>query len=305
VRGQVTTLSPQVSGYVVAVGVKDFQPVKAGDVLVRIDDRIYAQRVQQAQANLDAAKANLANSLQAGRSKAASVEGQRAQLESSRAQLARTQADMRRVDELVADGSVSLREQDQTRAALLQAQAAVSQSRAAVEISRQDVISTQVSRGNLQAAVESAQAALRLAEIDLSNTLIRAPQDGRLSDVGVRQGQYVSAGSQLLFLVPPQMWVTANYKERQTAHMAAGQRAVLSVDALNGARITGRIERISPASGSEFSVLKSDNATGNFVKAAQRIPVRIALDPEQPDVLRLRAGMSVEARVDTASGDRR
>ena len=302
VRGQTTVVSPQTSGYVSQVPVQDFQRVRAGDVLARIDDRIYRQRVEQARATLAGQQASLANSAQTRRSREATVLAQEAGVANARAQLARAQADMDRVDVLVAEGSVSLRERDQTRAALRQAQAAVEQARAASEIARQDVRSVGVNRAGLEAAVESARAALQLAEIDLANTVIRAPNDGRLSEVGVRAGQYVTAGTQLMFLVPDRLWIIANYKEAQTAGMAPGQPVSFRVDALGKARLTGRVERLAPAAGSEFAVLKPDNATGNFVKVAQRISVRIAIDPDQQGVERLRPGMSVETRVDTTAG---
>lgn len=301
VRGQTTFISPQVSGYVTDVPVHDFDLVTAGQVLLRIDDRIYRQRVEQARASLDTQVANLANADQTQRAREATVTSQRANADNARAQLLRAQADMKRVDELVADGSVSLRERDQTRAALRQAEAGVEQSRAAVEIARQDVQAIIVGRDGLKAAVEQARAALQLAAIDLSNTVVSAPQDGRLSQIGARLGQYVTSGTQLMFLVPPQRWVIANYKEAQTAHMAPGQKATFRVDALDNARLTGRVERLSPAAGSEFAVIVADNATGNFVKVAQRISVRIAIDPDQPMADRLRPGMSVQAEVDTAS----
>ncbi|WEK46580.1 MAG: HlyD family secretion protein [Candidatus Andeanibacterium colombiense] len=302
VRGQTTLISPQVTGYVTQVTVQDYQQVKAGQVLARIDDAIYRQRVQQAEANLAAQIANLANSAQTRNSRAASETARQAEIGSAEAQLARARADMARVDDLVADGSVSLRERDQTRAALLQAQAAVAQARAGREIARQDVRSTDVNRGALEAAVEQARAALELAKIDLGHTVIVAPRDGQLGAVGVRVGQYVTSGSQLTYLVPDTLWVTANYKEGQTARMAPGQRAWFDVDGLEGARVYGRLAQIAPATGSEFAVLKSDNATGNFVKVAQRISVRISIDPRQELAKRLRPGMSVEATVDTASG---
>ncbi len=302
VRGQTTIISPQVSGYVTDVPVHDFDLVKTGAVLLRIDDRIYRQRVEQARASLDTQVANLANADQTQRAREATVTSQIANADNARAQLLRAQADMKRVDELVADGSVSLRERDQTRAALRQAEAAVEQSRAAVEIARQDVRAVLVSRDGLKAAVEQARAALQLAEIDLSNTVVIAPQDGRLSQIGARLGQYVTSGTQLMFLVPPQRWVIANYKEAQTAHMAPGQKASFRVDALDNARLTGTVERLAPAAGSEFAVIVADNATGNFVKVAQRISVRIAIDPDQPIAERLRPGMSVQAEVDTSSG---
>lgn len=305
VRGRVTIISPQVSGYVTRVLVQDFAEVKAGQILATIDDRIYRARVAQAEANVAAQEASLANSAQAQKSREVATDSQDAGIANARAQLARAEADMRRARTLVADGSISTREFDQTRAALLAAQAALQQARASRAIGTQDVRTVVVGRAGLEAAVASARAQLRLAQIDLDNTIIRAPTDGQLSEIGVRQGAYVTAGTQLLSVVPHNVWVIANFKEAQTGDMAIGQRARFSVDALGGAELTGRIENLSPAAGSEFAVLKADNATGNFVKVAQRIAVRIAIDKGQPLARRLRPGMSVEVRVDTSTGARR
>jgi multidrug resistance efflux pump len=288
VRGRTTVISPQVSGYVVAVLVSDYAKVRAGQVLARIDDSTYRARVEQARANLAAAVANLANNRQARASGDASLLGQNATL-------ARAKADMVRADELVKDGSVSVRERDQTRAALAQAEA---QS----EIARQNIRTVDVGRGGLEAQVAAARAALRSAEIDLEHTVIMAPEAGQVSEVGVRLGQYATNGTQLMSLVPSERWVIANYKEAQTAHMAPGQAASFRVDALAGEKFIGRVEQLSPAAGSEFSVLKPDNATGNFVKVPQRIGIRIAIDSSQPDFARLRPGMSVISRVDTSGG---
>jgi multidrug resistance efflux pump len=304
VRGRTTVISPQVSGYVTQVAVRDFETVRAGQPLIKIDDRIYRQRVEQAAASVAGQQATLANSEQAARSRAASLQAQSAAVANAEAQLQRARADMNRVNDLVRDGSVSLRERDQTLAALRQAQAGLLQARAARAIAVQDVRTVEVGRGGQQAGVSGAEAARRLAQIDLANTVVRAPEAGRLSEVGVRNGQYVTAGSQLMFLVPADVWVIANFKEAQTARMAVGQPASFTVDALAHARLTGRVERISPAAGSEFAVLKSDNATGNFTKVPQRIAVRIKVDPGQPLAARLRPGMSVEARVDTSNGPR-
>jgi len=302
VRGRTTVISPQVSGYVTAVAVRDFEDVRTGQVLVRIDDRIYRQRVEQAAAQVAAQQATLANSQQTARSRQASQAAQDAAVANAEAQLMRAQADMNRVNDLVTDGSVSLRERDQTLAALRQAQAQVRQANAAREIARQDIRTVEVGRGGQQAGVTGAAAAEQLARIDLANTIVRAPEAGRLSEVGVRLGQYVTAGSQLMFLVPPETWVIANYKEAQTARMTVGQPATFTVDGLGNARFTGRIERISPAAGSEFAVIKPDNATGNFTKVPQRIAVRIRIDPDQRLAARLRPGMSVQAWVDTSGG---
>jgi multidrug resistance efflux pump len=302
VRGQTTVIAPQVSGYVVAVAVQDYEQVGKGQVLARIDDRIYRQRVDQARAQVAAQIANLDNSEQSRRSSEAQLGGQGANVLNAQAQLARAQADMRRVNDLVGEGSVSLRERDQTLAALRAAEAALQQARAQQAVGREAVRTVEVGRGGLRAAVEAAQATLKLAQIDLDNTIIRAPQDGRLGEVGVRLGQYVTAGTQLTFLVPPVVWVAANFKEAQTARMAPGQPAWISVDALDHAQIGGRVERLAPAAGSEFQVIRSDNATGNFVKVPQRITVRVALDRKDALYARLRPGMSVEARIDTRGG---
>ncbi|WP_374943266.1 HlyD family secretion protein [Sphingomonas sp.] len=302
VRGRTTVISPQVSGYVATVLVRDFADVRAGQPLVRIDDRIYRQRVEQAAAQVAAQQATLANSRQAARSRAASLAAQDAAVDNAQAQLLRARADMNRVNDLVTDGSVSLRERDQTLASLRQAEAQLRQAQAAREIAQQDIRTVEVGRGGQEAGVSGAAATERLAQIDVANTVVRAPEAGRLSEVGVRLGQYVTAGSQLMFLVPPETWVIANYKEAQTARIAIGQPATFTVDGLGNARFTGRVEQISPAAGSEFAVLKADNATGNFTKVPQRIAVRIRIDSGQPLIARLRPGMSVQARIDTAGG---
>jgi len=298
VRGQVTIISPQLSGYVVEVHVQDFQQVKQGQLLMRIDDRIYRQRLDQARAQLASQKAALENSPQSTASAEATVAQNQAAVANARAQAERAAADLRRVEELAADGSLSARERDAARAARALASSGTAQASAALEISRQSLRSVGVNRSALQAAVANAEAAVQLAEIDLSNTRILAPRDGQLGQVTVRQGAYVNAGAQLTALVPAQMWVIANLKETQMANIRVGQPVRFTVDALNHATLTGRVERISPAAGSEFSVITPDNATGNFVKIAQRIPVRISIDPNQELAQRLRPGMSVVVSID-------
>lgn len=299
VRGQTTIISPQVAGYVSEVAVTDFQNVEPGQVLVRIDDRIYSARVAQARANVLTQAANLDNSTQTQRSREAGELAGEAAIFNAEAQLSKAQADMRRVEELAERGWVTTRDRDQQTAALRAAEAQLRQARAAREINRQDVRSVIVGRAGLNANVEAARAQVQLAEVDQGYTVIRAPQAGQLSEIGVRRGQYVTAGTQLMFLVPRSYWVTANFREAQTRKMRVGQPASFTVDALGDERLTGRVESLAPAAGSEFSVLKPDNATGNFVKVAQRIAVRIRIDPGQPLAGRLRPGMSVVARVDT------
>jgi multidrug resistance efflux pump len=218
--------------------------------------------------------------------------------------LLKAKADMARASDLVSDGAISVRERDQTSAALAQAEARLQQANATMSIAHQDLRSVDVGRGGLAAQVEVARAQLRLAEIDLLHTVIRAPERGQLGEVHVRIGQYVTNGSELMELVPPDRWVTAEYKEAQTERMVVGQKASFTVDALGGQRIQGHIAHIAPATGWEFAVLKPDNATGNFVKIPQRIGILITPDPGQPLADRLRPGMSVETSVDTADAPR-
>jgi multidrug resistance efflux pump len=304
VRGQVTIISPQLSGYVTGVEVQDFQHVRTGQLLMRIDDRIYRQRLEQARAQLATQQASLSNYAQSNRSAEQTIVQNQAALANAIAQEHKAAADLRRVEELASDGSLSARERDAARAAHAQAVAAVEQARATLEISRQNLRSVGVNRGSLEAAVANAKAAVQLAEIDLSNTRILAPGDGQLGQVTVRVGAYVNAGAQVMALVPARMWIIANMKETQMANVRLGQPVTFSVDALNNARLRGRVERISPATGSEFSVITPDNATGNYVKIAQRIPVRISIDADQALAQRLEPGMSVVVSIDTTSGER-
>ncbi len=301
VRGQVTLIGTQLSGYVTDVKVQDFQQVKQGDLLVLIDDRTFTQRYEQAQAQLAAQKAALANWEQARRSAEAGVVLNQAALANAQAQALKSVADLGRVNQLAADGSLSLREQDQSTAAKAQTVAAVQQAHASLDIARQQVQSVVVNKRSLEAAVANAQAVLKAAKVDLDNTRITAPEDGQLGQVTVRKGAYVNTGASLMGLVPRQLWVIANLKETQMNGVQVGQSATFKVDALDGALLTGQVERISPATGSEFSVLPADNATGNYVKIAQRIPVRIRIDPGQGQARRLRPGMSVIVSIDTSA----
>ncbi|WP_397452254.1 HlyD family secretion protein [Pseudomonas sp. NA-150] len=304
VRGQVTLISPELSGYVFEVPVQDFQFVKAGDLLVRLDDRIYKQHLDQSLAQLGVQKAALANNQQQRRSADATIVQRQAAVANAIAQGNKSSADLKRNEQLISDGSVSKRDLDVTRAENAQSIAAVAEAQAALEISRQDLQTVIVNRGSLEASVANAEAAIELARIDLSNTRVTAPRDGQLGQIGVRLGAYVNSGAQLMALVPGRLWIIANMKETQMANVQLGQPVTFTVDALDNQKMQGRVQRISPATGSEFSLLPADNATGNFVKIAQRIPVRITVEPDQPLAKRLRPGMSVVVSIDTRrSGD--
>lgn len=303
VRGQVTLIAPQVAGYVTAVEVQDFQSVKAGQLLATVDDRIYRQRLEQAQAQLHAAEAALANSAQAQTSARGSVAQSTAAIAGAEAQVAKARSDFNRAQTLFEGGWVAQAQVDVARTALRAAEAQLAAARAQEGIAETGVTSAVVSRGSLEAAVESARAQVHLAEIDLQNTRIVAPRDGQLGEVTARVGQQVAVGTQLMSLVPEQIWVVANFKENQMRDIRVGQPAELAVDALGGQVLRGRVERISPATGSEFSVIRPDNATGNFTKVAQRVPVRIVVDAGEEGLDRLAPGMSVVARIDTRAGN--
>ncbi|WPO97656.1 HlyD family secretion protein [Pseudomonas sp. HR96] len=300
VRGQVTVIGPQLAGYVFEVPVQDFQHVKAGDLLVRLDDRIYRQRLDQAVAQVAVQKAALANNIQQRKSAEATIAQRLAAVADNQAQVRKAAADLKRNEELITDGSVSKRDLDVVRAANAQSVAALDQAKAAVEIARQDLQTVIVNRASLEASVANAEAAVELARIDLSNTRVTAPRDGQLGQIGVRLGAYVNSGAQLMALVPQVHWVIANMKETQMDDVRVGQPASFTVDALDHLRLNGHVERIAPATGSEFALLQADNATGNFVKIAQRIPVRISVDAGQPEAQRLRPGMSVVVSIDTS-----
>ncbi|MCV9997591.1 HlyD family secretion protein [Pararhizobium sp. YC-54] len=301
VRGYVTIVSPQLSGYVAAVPVKDYETVRAGQVLLKIDDRIYAQKLAQAKGTLDAQKASLANSYQQELSAKASIAASEAQRDSAVATLTRAQQAWGRVQPLAEKGIATSVDLDTARATLEQGKAGVDQATASIEVSRQNLATTIGSRAGLEAAVRSAEAAVQLAQIDLDNTTITAPQDGTLGEVGARLGQYVTAGTQLMAIVPKDVWIIANFKETQLDGMKIGQPVVFTVDALSKAQLNGHVERFSPAAGSEFSVIRADNATGNFTKVSQRVGVRVSIDSGQPLAAALAPGMSVEVRIDKAA----
>ena len=293
VRGYVTLISPQLAGYVTDVAVKDYETVKAGQVLARLDDRIYRQKVEQANATLASQKAALANSEQQENAAKARIGASEAALTSARAAQRRAEESWNRVEDLSGKGIATQSDREQSRTTLDQAEAAVSQAEASLEVSKQDLQTIIVGRDSLRAAVAGAEASVELAKIDLANTAITAPRDGIVGEVGVKLGQYVAAGTQLMAVVPHDTWVIANFKETQLAYIKPGQKVEVTVDAFKHATLEGHVERFSPAAGSEFSVIRPDNATGNFTKIAQRIPVRISIDEGQDLAKYLAPGLSV------------
>lgn len=293
VRGQVTTLSAQAAGEVTQVPVSDFATVAKGEVLVQLDDRSARQALAQAEAQLASARSALEANAQSIRSAEATLQSREASARAAKAALDTTRASWTRLHKLQEKGVVSTSDVEDADLALRQAEAALTEASSNTDVAREAVASAKVQTDTLNAQISSAEAAVALARIDLEHRVIRAPSDGRLGQIGVRVGQYVTAGTSLVSLVPPQVWVIANVKETEFADLQQGQRVSFTVDALHDRAFAGHITQFSPATASEYSVLGNSTATGNFTKIAQRLPVRIEIDPDQPGGAELAPGMSV------------
>ena len=299
VKGQTTIISPQVSGYVTEVAVQDFENVQAGDLLVKIDDRAFLQQLEQAQANIEVAMTDRSSNAQDTGTSQAQIEARKADLYSAKVSVDSAREDVKRYQGLDAIGAVSKAEVAHAQAQLAQAQAGVQQAEANLQVALEASKKTSGSRSSLDANIKNAEAVAKQAQINLDNTIITAPESGQLSQVSVKAGQYVSAGTQLMYVVPKGVWIIANFKETQVANMTVGEPATIHVDALGGIKFRGHVSNISPATGSEFSAGAANPATGNYIKIAQRIPVRIDLEQGQPELAQLRPGMSVSVDVDT------
>jgi membrane fusion protein (multidrug efflux system) len=297
-------ISAKVSGYVRQVAFTDFQPVHAGDLLVQIDDRELRADVVRAEATLARAKAvlaNLDNEVAAGR---ATVSQAQAAEATNASKLRLAEQDNRRFSALEDSGAVTGQEADSARANMDAVRSTQQGTRASVELQKRQLDVLRGERGQREADVRAAAAALDLAHINLSYARITAPADGFVSERQVQAGSLVNAGSAIVNFVPQTPpYIVANYKETQLARVRTGQQVEISVDSFPGETLKGRITRIGPASGASFAALPADNATGNFTKVTQRIPLRIDLLAHQPLMSRLRAGMSVTTHVDTSGSE--
>ena len=299
IKGHTTIISPQVSGYVTKVAVQDFANVKAGDLLIQIDNRTFQQQLEQAQANIEVTMTNRSSNAQDTQTSQAQIEAREADLYSAKVSVDSAREDVSRYEGLDAIGAVSKAEVAHTKAQLAKAQAGVQQAQANLQAARENRKKTSGSRSSLDANIKSAEAGAKQAQINLDNTTITAPESGQLSQISVKEGQYVSAGTQLMCIVPKGVWIIANFKETQVANMRIGEPVTIHVDALGGTKFSGHVSNISPATGSEFSAGAANPATGNYIKIAQRVPVRIDLAQNQPNLAQLRPGMSVSVNVDT------
>ena len=295
-------ISPKVSGYIDQVLVKDNQPVKAGQELAHIDDRDYQTALQVSQANVEAEKAELDNLVQQIAQQQLMIAEAHATVESDRAALTFANQDFDRYASLSRSGAGTIQSAQRATADIKQRQAVLDHDVAAAGAAEKqvDVLQTQVAKA--KAILAQRQGELRQAQLNESYTTITAPLDGTVGARTLRVGQYVQAGTQLMAVVPLQaVYVTANYKETQLTDVRAGQPVTLEVDTFPGTVVHGVVDSIAPTSGQEFALLPPDNATGNFTKIVQRIPVRISLDANDPLIGRLRPGMSVEPTIDTNS----
>jgi membrane fusion protein (multidrug efflux system) len=298
VRAETTRLATRVAGEVLTVAVKDFQRVKAGDLLVQIDPADYEAQVAQADAGVAGAKAaldNLDNQVELQYATIAQAEAQRV---SAEAREVEAQQEQQRQQVLTQTQAGTRQKLEQAVADYAKAQADVRASRAVIAAQRHQLEVLAGTKKQRTADLLGAQAALAAARLRLGYTKIVAPFDGVVGERQVQPGDYVNIGSNLINIVPlPNVYVIANYKETQLTRVKPGQPVEITIDTFPDQTLRGQVERVSPASGSQFALLPPDNATGNFTKVVQRIPVRIALDKGQPLMERLLPGMSAVTRI--------
>jgi membrane fusion protein (multidrug efflux system) len=302
IRGDITPLSAKVDGYVSDVPVGDFQAVKAGDLVVQIERDDFRARVAQAYADWLAADAAIGNLKARKDLQHAQIDEAQSNIAATQADVDRTKLETQRQRNLLKSTYGTPQKVEQAVADQKRFEANLVKSQAQLAAERRQMAVLDTEEIQIRADAKAKHAALDLARITLGYTWISAPVDGLLSERGVRKGQYVHVGTQLMSVTPlDNVWVIANYKETQLTNVAIGQPAEVKVDTFPDTVIHGRVAAISPASGSQYSLLPPDNATGNFTKVVQRLAVKIALDPGNPLAGKLRPGMSVIATVITGN----
>ena len=300
VGADITAISPKVSGYITQVAVTDNQVVHAGDLLAQIDDRDYRAALQKAEGAVAAQQALLANLDANEHLQRAVIDQAHAGIDAAQAENVRARDDQARYRDLSSRAAVSVESAQRADAVFKTARADAEKAQAAFAAAQRqlDVITTQ--KQQARAALMQAEAERQLAQLNLGYTTLRAPVDGSIGNRRVRLGAFVEAGSPLLAVVPSRgLWIDANFKEDQLAHMKPGQPVTIRADVLPGREFHGRLGSLAPATGAQFSVLPPENATGNFTKIVQRVPVRVLLDEHDATLGELRPGLSVTADIDT------
>ncbi|TXL74696.1 HlyD family secretion protein [Vineibacter terrae] len=307
VGGEITVVAPKVAGFIAEVVVTDNQAVRAGDLLVKLDDRDYRAALAKAKAAVARQQASLLNLDATRRLQLAVIAQARAVIDATDAEIVWTRDDQVRYRQLAATAAASVQLAQKADSAYKQAMAAGEKARASLEAAQHQLDVIDAQKQQARAALAGARAERDIARLNLSYTELRAPVDGTVGNRSARRGAFASVGAQLLSIVPAQgLWVDANYKENQLAHIRPGQPVTIAADVLPGQVFHGRVVSLAPATGARFSVLPPENATGNFTKIVQRVPVRIELEGDAAVLGRLRPGLSVTADVDgrVATDDR-
>ena len=297
--GRALTISPKVAGYVTELLVDDNQPVKAGQVLARIDPRDYIVARDNARANLIVSKAQeesaKLNAEIARKNFPARLLQAQGQLLQAQGQLFQAQTDYKRQHAITREAT-SQQSVDQSTAALQQAQGQVAAAQAAVQQAepvQQNIGTADQQIAQIGGQGKQAQISLEQAELNLSYTTITAPQDGWITKRNIEVGNYLQVGATIFSIVTPQVWITANFKESQLNHMRPGQKVAIAVDAYPGLKLEGHVDSVQLGSGSKFTAFPPENATGNFVKIVQRVPVKLVIDRGMDPALPLPLGLSV------------
>lgn len=294
VEADFTTVAPQVSGNVSRVLIEDNQIVKAGDLLVTIDDRDFVVALEAAKAQVASAEANIVSLHAQLVRQDSTIHQAQATVAADEANLKLALENQKRYRNLASDGSGTVQALQQADAQFSTQQAGLEKNRAGLLATRQQVDILKADLEKEKAALAQAKAGQEAAELKLSYTRITAPVDGTIGQKSVRIGGFVNAGKPLLAVVPlDAVYITASFRETQLAHVQAGQAVEIKVDALPGETLQGKVESLSPASGVSYSPIAPHNATGNFTKIVQRLPVRISINHDQPAASKLRVGMSV------------
>ncbi len=299
VGGDITVIAPKVAGFIEQVAVSDNQSVQPGDLLVKLDDADYLAALHRAQAAVDAQQATLANLDATRHLQSAVIDQARAGVRAADAELERARDDAERFRDLSAHAAASIQVYQKAAADYQQATALDMKSKAAVQAAERELDVIDTRKRQTQAALAEANANVDIARLNLSYTELRSPIAGVVGNRSARTGAYAAIGTQLISVVPANgLWVDANFKESQLEHMHPGQRVDVTADVLPGHDFVGHVASLAPATGAEFSVLPAENATGNFTKIVQRVPVRVLLDGDASTLGRLRPGLSVSVDVD-------
>jgi membrane fusion protein (multidrug efflux system) len=303
VGGDITVIAPKVAGFISEVPVADNQAVHAGDLLLKLDDRDYRAALDRATAAVAAERAALANLDATHELQEAMVAQAKAEIAAADAEVARSEFDLVRYRRLESNEFASTQRLQQADADHKQALAAADKARAALAAAGRELTVIDTRKQQVQAALAEATAGQEMAELNLSYTELRAPIDGTVGDRSARVGAFATVGANLMSLVPARgLWIDANFKESQLAAMRPGQPVSVEADVLPGEPFSGRVKSLAPGTGAVFSVIPPENATGNFTKIVQRVPVRIALDDGNATLGALRPGLSTTVSVDTRPG---